>query len=208
MNPKLLMEGQTMIRLIAFCALFLSALPRAYGADAILAGGCFWCIEKDFEQVAGVIDVKSGYTGGTNENPTYENHTQYGHREVVKIVFDEQKISYENLLRIFWRTVDPTDAKGQFCDRGPAYTTAIYALDDSQFEQARESKKQAAKDLGKAIATPIEKAGKFTPSEEYHQDYAKKNPVRYAFYRGTCGRDKAVKKLWGEQAYRGVQGKH
>ena len=143
---------------------------------------------------------------GTNKNPTYKNHAEFGHREAVRIEYETSKISYEKLLKIFWRTSDPTDPDGQFCDRGNAYTTAIYTLNDKQTEIAEKSKRQAQKDLGETIVTPIIKASEFTPSEEYHQDYYRKNPLKYAFYRRTCGRDRNVEKLWGEQAYWKVKG--
>ncbi|MFD0916684.1 peptide-methionine (S)-S-oxide reductase MsrA [Pseudahrensia aquimaris] len=178
--------------------------PMAFSAEAIFAGGCFWCIEKDFEQVAGVGEVVSGYTGGTNENPTYQNHTQFGHREVVKITYDEAKISYDELLKIFFRSVDPTDGGGQFCDRGFSYSTAVYALDGKQLEAAKKAKEQAAKDLGKEIATEITMAAPFTMAEDYHQDYYKKSKIRYNYYRTACGRDRTVKRLWGDQAYYGI----
>ncbi len=170
--------------------------------SAIFAGGCFWCIEKDFEHVKGVVDVKSGYTGGDKKNPTYKDHA--GHREAVRIIYDDKKVSYPELLDIFWRTVDPTDAGGQFCDRGYAYTTAVYAVDGKQLKAAKASKKQAASALGKKIVTEITTASAWTDSEDYHQNYYKKNPIRYKYYRYRCGRDQTVKKLWGNQAYTGV----
>jgi peptide-methionine (S)-S-oxide reductase len=178
--------------------------PTTFAAEktAIFAGGCFWCIEKDFEHVAGVVDVVSGYTGGSLKNPTYRNHQ--GHREAVKITYDDSKVSYDQLLNIFWRTVDPTDDGGQFCDRGYAYSTAVYALDGDQLSLAQASKKQAAADLNQPIATEIAMSSFWTDSEGYHQDYYKKNPVRYKYYRYRCGRDQRVKQLWGEQAYKGV----
>ncbi len=178
----------------------------AESARAILAGGCFWCIEKDFEHVKGVIDVISGYTGGTTPNPTYKNHSAGRHLEAVQITYDPKKISYKQLLHIFWRTVNPTDAGGQFCDRGLSYTTAIYATSKEQIKIAKASKAALQKSgrLKGKIVTPIYKASRFYPSEEYHQNYYKKNPVRYKYYRYSCGRNKAVKKLWGKEAYIGV----
>lgn len=181
------------------------ALPTlatpSLAAEAIFAGGCFWCIEKDFEHVNGVSEVVSGYTGGTNANPTYKNHGKYKHREVVRITYDDKVVSYDDLLNIFFRTVDPTDAGGQFCDRGHSYTTAIYALNGNQLEAAQKAKAKAAKDLGKEVVTPIEMAQKFTEAEGYHQDYYKKNPVRYNYYRTACRRNATVKALWGDAAY-------
>ena len=178
--------------------------PASYAAEqtAIFAGGCFWCIEKDFEHVPGVIDVVSGYTGGTKKNPTYRSHE--GHREAVKITYDDSKVSYDQLLNVFWRTVDPTDDGGQFCDRGYAYSTAVYAVDGAQLDAAQISKKQTAIELNQPIATEIAMASFWTDAEGYHQNYYKKNPIRYKYYRFRCGRDQRVKALWGEQAYTGV----
>ena len=188
--------------LAALTATLFSPTVQAAEKTAIFAGGCFWCIEKDFEHVKGVIDVVSGYTGGSLKNPTYRNHE--GHREAVKITYDDSKVSYGQLLSIFWRTVDPTDGGGQFCDRGYAYSTAVYALDGDQLSLAQESKKQAAAALNQPIATEIAMASFWTDSEGYHQNYYKKNPIRYKYYRYRCGRDQRVKELWGEQAYKGV----
>ena len=141
---------------LLFAALSLTLVPTsAWAAEkvAIFSGGCFWCIEKDFEHVPGVIDVVSGYTGGSLKNPTYRNHS--GHREAVRITYDDTKVGYDQLLSIFWRTVDPTDDGGQFCDRGHAYTTAVYALDGEQLSLAQETKKQAGEILKQPIATEI-----------------------------------------------------
>ena len=183
------------------------SLQPAFAAEkqAIFAGGCFWCIVKDFEQVPGVKEAVSGYTGGTNDNPTYKNHVAFGHREVVRITFDDSKVSYEDLLTTFFRTVDPTDGGGQFCDRGHSYSTAVYALDDKQLAAAKAAKEQAAADLGQPIATEITMAAPFTAAEDYHQDYYKKSKARYTYYRWACGRDQRVKKLWGDMAYKGVE---
>ncbi|MEM7301530.1 MAG: peptide-methionine (S)-S-oxide reductase MsrA [Pseudomonadota bacterium] len=182
---------------------------NAYAADktAIFAGGCFWCIEKDFEHVAGVKDVVSGYTGGTTTNPTYKNHVQHGHREVVQITYDSNLISYEQLLHIFWRSVDPTDDGGQFCDRGHSYTTAIYTAGEDQWKAAQDSKKAIveSKKLPASIVTPIEVAVTFYPAEDYHQDFYKKSPVRYTYYRRACGRDSRVRALWGDEAHSGIK---
>ena len=191
---------------LLFAALSLTLVPTsAWAAEkvAIFSGGCFWCIEKDFEHVPGVIDVVSGYTGGSLKNPTYRNHS--GHREAVRITYDDTKVGYDQLLSIFWRTVDPTDDGGQFCDRGHAYTTAVYALDGEQLSLAQETKKQAGEILKQPIATEIAMASFWTDAEGYHQDYYKKNPIRYKYYRYRCGRDQRVKALWGEQAYKGVE---
>lgn len=193
--------------LVSAGAFQLSGLPaRAETAMAILAGGCFWCIESDFEQVEGVTDVVSGYTGGSSDNPTYKNHVKAGHLEAVKITYDTEKTSYGKLLETFWRTVDPTDAGGQFCDRGNSYTTAVFVAGDMERELAEASKAKAEEALGKKIATPVRDAATFYPAETYHQDYYKKNPARYKYYRWACGRNQQVEALWGEQAYQGVAG--
>ena len=171
---------------------------------AIFAGGCFWCIESDFDQVKGVIETTSGYAGGTSENPTYESYIAGGHREVLEIKFDPDKVSYGALADILFRTTDPTDGGGQFCDRGFAYSTAIYALNPEQAAQAQASKEKAQAELGKPIVTPIEPAAKFWPAEDYHQNFASRNQIRYWYYRNGCGRNDAVEALWGDKAYAGV----
>ncbi len=195
----------------AFTALTLAALTclstPAFSADtetAIFAGGCFWCVESDFDYVDGVIDTTSGYIGGTGDNPTYKNHSSTGYREAVKIDFDPSKVSYSQLLESFFRSVDPTDAGGQFCDRGHSYTTAIYATSKDQTKTAEKAKQAAQDELGKTVVTPIETTGKFYAAENYHQDYHNKNPLRYKYYRRSCGRDKGVKELWGKAARRGL----
>ena len=188
--------------LAAFSLSLFAPVTQAAEKTAIFAGGCFWCIEKDFEHVAGVLDVVSGYTGGSKKNPTYRSHE--GHREAVKITYDDSKVSYDQLLHIFWRTVDPTDDGGQFCDRGFNYSTAVYAVDGDQLSTAQVSKKKAAADLNQPIATEIKMASFWTDAEGYHQNYYKKNPIRYKYYRYRCGRDQRVKALWGDQAYMGV----
>lgn len=186
------------------------AAPMAAAAQdtqsLILAGGCFWCIEHDFEKVAGVVDVQSGYAGGTVENPTYEQVTAggTGHYEVVQVVYDADVISTEEILHAFWRSVDPTDAGGQFCDRGDSYRTAVFG-DSAQRAIAETSKQAAAEALGQEIVTPILDAATFYPAEGYHQDYAERNAVRYNFYRWSCGRNQRVDALWGDMAYDGIK---
>ncbi|WP_114011414.1 peptide-methionine (S)-S-oxide reductase MsrA [Cohaesibacter intestini] len=174
---------------------------------AIFAGGCFWCVEKDFDHVKGVVETISGYSGGnTNENVTYKNHSADKHREVVKITYDSSKVSYDQLLDIFWRSVDPTDGGGQFCDRGHSYTTAIYTLNDEQAKLAAASKAklEADKILSDPIQTEIAPAMPFFAAEDYHQDYYKKNPIRYKYYRYACARDERIERVWGEQAHKGI----
>ncbi len=199
-------KSNILAALIALGAVSNPTTALASDATAILAGGCFWCIEKDFEHVAGVKDVISGYTGGTSINPTYHNHTAGGHREAVQITYDPEKVTYKNLLHIFWRSVNPIDGGGQFCDRGHSYTTAIYATSKEQLKLAKASKIMLEESgvLKQPIVTPVLAAQKFYPSESYHQNYYKKNPVRYKYYRYSCGRNKTVKKLWGKQAYTGI----
>ena len=175
---------------------------------AIFAGGCFWCVESDFDKVPGVLETVSGYTGGTVADPNYKQVTAggTGHREAVKITYDPKQVSYARLLHIFWRSVDPTDRGGQFCDRGYGYTTAVYATSTAQ-RRAAEASKSKLQETGKlkaGIVTAIETAGPFYAAESYHQDYYKKNPVRYKIYRFNCGRDARIKALWGDEAHGGV----
>lgn len=167
-----------------------------YTEHAVFAGGCFWCVEADFEKLDGVGDVVSGYTGGELENPTYRNHE--GHIEAAKIPFDPEVVSYRELVDYFFRHVDPTDAGGQFCDRGHSYTTAIFFSGDNQKSAAVAAKTDAQTALGKEVVTPVRALEKFWIAEDYHQDYYKKNPIRYKFYRTSCGRDRRVKQVWGE----------
>jgi peptide methionine sulfoxide reductase msrA/msrB len=170
---------------------------------ATFAGGCFWCMTPPFEKLDGVQKVISGYTGGHTVNPTYEDVTSEttGHMESVEVTFDPSKISYEKLLDVFWRQINPTDADGQFVDRGPSYRSAIFYHDEEQKRLAEESKKKLAKSgrFDKPIVTQILPAGPFYPAEEYHQDYWKKNPIRYKFYRYNSGRDQYVEKVWGKE---------
>lgn len=188
---------------LALAAACLSPLPAiAETRSIIVAGGCFWCVEKDFDHVPGVIATTSGYSGGALENPTYQNHE--GHREVVKIDYDPAKTDYATLLSVFFRSVDPTDDGGQFCDRGPAYATAITYTTDEEKAAAEKAKADAQAALGRTIVTPVEKAGAFWKAEDYHQDYYKKNPIRYAYYRSACGRDSTVEELWGKAAHQGI----
>lgn len=174
---------------------------------AIFAGGCFWCVESDFDKVAGVVSTTSGYIGGSAATAKYKTVSNggTGHYEAVKIVFNPKKVSYTRLLYIFWRSVDPTDPGGQFCDRGSSYKTGIFATSDKQLQQARDSKKKAQEALGRTIVTPIRRAGSFYKAEGYHQNYYARNPVRYNVYRYGCGRDNRIKALWGSQAMAGIK---
>ena len=185
--------------------LALLSAPEASAAEkrkkAIFAGGCFWCMEKPFEQLDGVFSVTSGYLGGKTKNPTYENYGADGHIEAIEIVYTPTKVSYTKLLDVFWRQIDPTDSGGQFVDRGHAYTSGIFYLDEEQRQLAEKSKNELAarKVLAKPLITPILLAPIFYPAEDYHQDYYKKNPIRYRFYRNGSGRDHFLAKVWGKE---------
>jgi peptide methionine sulfoxide reductase msrA/msrB len=169
-------------------------------ATATFAGGCFWCVESDFEKLPGVLKVVSGYTGGTGDNPNYESYGDKGHLEAVQVFYDPAKITYRQLLDVLWRHIDPTDAGGQFGDRGPYYRSAIFYHDEQQRRIAEESREALAKSgrFSKPIATEILKFGRFYDAEEYHQDYYKKNPLRYKYYRHGSGRDQFLDSVWGE----------
>jgi peptide-methionine (S)-S-oxide reductase len=177
---------------------------RAETRTAIFAGGCFWCVESDFDGVPGVLSTTSGYIGGTSENPTYHDYTAGGHREAVRIEYDASKVNYATLLDVFWHSVDPIDEGGQFCDRGHGYTTAIYTVDAADLKAAEKSKAEIAGELGKPIVTEIAQAPAFWPAEDYHQDFYRKNPLRYNYYRSGCGRDDRVESLWGSAAHKGI----
>jgi peptide-methionine (S)-S-oxide reductase len=169
-------------------------------AKATFAGGCFWCMEGPFDKLPGVISTTSGYTGGTKANPTYEEVSDgiTGHREAVEVVYDPRKVKYEQLLDTFWHNIDPTDNTGQFCDHGPQYRAAIFYHDAEQKRRAEETKAALAKRF--KVVTDILPASQFWRAEEYHQDYYKKNPVRYHFYRFNCGRDQRLEQIWGKEA--------
>lgn len=195
--------ARMMLALIAAGALSLAAVPaKAETKAAIFAGGCFWCVESDFDKVPGVLSTTSGYTGGTVQNPTYENHA--GHKEAVRIEYDDTKVSYAALLDVFWHSVDPVDGGGQFCDRGDAYTTAVFTGDAAEQAMAQETKVAVEAALKQKVATTITPAGTFWPAEDYHQDYYSKNPVRYRYYRYACGRDARIEELWGADAHKGI----
>ncbi len=168
-------------------------------ATAIFAGGCFWCMVHPFDELPGVTSVTSGYTGGHKPNPTYHEVSagDTGHVEAVQIVYDPKKIRYEKLLDVFWVNVDPLDSGGQFCDRGNTYTSAIFYQNEEQKKLAEQSKAAIEKKLGKTVVTAIRPAAAFYPAEDYHQDYYKKNPLRYKYYRYSCGRDQRLEQLWG-----------
>jgi peptide-methionine (S)-S-oxide reductase len=183
-----------------------SAGAQSDGGSAVatFAGGCFWCMEQPFDELDGVVSTTSGYTGGDRPNPTYEQVSRggTGHIEAVQIVYDPAVVSYERLLEVFWRNVDPLDAGGQFCDRGDQYATAIFYHSEQQRRDAEASKLALERKqiLTGKIVTEIVPAEEFYPAEDYHQDYYERNPIRYNFYRFTCGRDGRLEELWGEDA--------
>jgi peptide-methionine (S)-S-oxide reductase len=166
---------------------------------ATFAGGCFWCMEPPFDKLDGVISTTSGYTAGRTENPTYEQVSAgtTGHTEAVEVVYDPHRVTYAQLLEVFWRNIDPLTADRQFCDVGSQYRAGIYTHDETQRRLAEESKRAVAQRLKKPVVTEIAAASKFWPAEEYHQDYYMKNPVRYNLYRAGCGRDKRLEAIWG-----------
>ncbi len=170
-------------------------------AVATFAGGCFWCMEPPYDKLDGVVSTTSGYIGGTKRNPTYQEVSAggTGHTEAVQVVYDPKKVSYEKLLEVFWVNVDPTDAGGQFCDRGSQYRTGIFVHDETQRKLADASKMALAKSkpFKAPIVTDVVAATDFWPAEDYHQDYYKKNPIRYKYYRNACGRDQRLQALWG-----------
>jgi peptide-methionine (S)-S-oxide reductase len=194
-----------MKRKLIFILLTSLLFPAAHVAadKTILAGGCFWCMEADYEKLEGVTDVISGFTGGTSKNPTY-NGSHEGHYEAVEITYDPDKVSYKELLDYYWVNIDPFDEKGQFCDKGPSYLTAIFVANETEKKIAEQSKKKVVEQFpNEKVITPILNASIFYPikgNESYHQDYYKKSPIRYKAYRWNCGRDKRLKDIWGDQA--------
>lgn len=181
----------------------LSYIPTAIADKAIFAGGCFWCMESDFEKLTGVTDVVSGFTGGTAKNPTYRGNHQ-GHYEAVEVTYDPAKVSYKQLLDYYWVNIDPFDARGQFCDKGPSYLSAIFVANDKEKELAEKSRQNVVKQFPRQkVITPILNTSTFYPikgNESYHQDYYKNNSVRYNYYRWRCGRDQRLKEIWGDKA--------
>jgi peptide-methionine (S)-S-oxide reductase len=170
-------------------------------ATATFAGGCFWCVEADFDKVPGVISTTSGYTGGKVADPTYNQVSSggTGHTEAVEVVYDPAKVSYEKLVDYFWRTIDPLVKDQQFCDHGDQYRTAIFYRNDKEKQIAESTKAQVAQQLKKPVFTEIAPAGPFYKAEDYHQDYYLKNPSRYKFYRWNCGRDQRLEAIWGKK---------
>ena len=194
-------------RLIVFSILLqlLIACPLqafAESEEAIFAGGCFWCLEHDLEKLDGVVSAESGYSGGDLINPTYQDHS--GHQEVVKVIFDSDIISYKDLLKQYWVNIDPFDNKGQFCDRGDSYKPVIFTSNQEQKRDAKESQETISVGLNiplEQLKVDIVDSKVFWLAENYHQDFAVKNPLKYNFYRTSCGRDNRLKKVWGEYKY-------
>ncbi len=188
------------ILLLPFLVTRVDAANTPHLEKATFAGGCFWCMTPPFEKLNGVHEVVSGYTGGTGPNPTYEDYAEKGHIEAVQVTYDPSKISYPELLDVLWRQINPTDPGGQFCDRGPQYRSAIF-YENAEQKRLAEISKEALGKTGryqKPIVTELIKASQFYKAEDYHQDYHKKNPIRYKFYRFNCGRDQYLEKIWGK----------
>ena len=185
-----------MLALMLLCA-DVSAAGKS--ATAVFAGGCFWCMESDFEKLPGVSSVVSGYSGGHTVNPTYEDSSSgtTGHAESVKVTYDPDLVSYDKLLDYYWHHIDPLTANAQFCDHGSQYRSVIFYGNESEKQAALDSKARLEKQLGKKFVTEIVPAAPFYLAEDYHQDYYKKNPLRYHYYRTACGRDARVKEVWG-----------
>ena len=175
--------------------------PSVELETAIFAGGCFWCVESDFDKVDGVVETISGYTGGETLNPTYKSHSKDRHLEAVKVVYDPSVVEYEELVSFFVRHIDPTDAGGQFCDRGNSYTTAVFvgSLEERVIVEAQFAAIDASNVLPNPIVTVVRDEAAFYDAEDYHQDYYLKNATRYKFYRNGCGRDKRIKAVWGNE---------
>lgn len=202
------MVKRASMRAVVFAAAVVASVAGSVAAQtparavATFAGGCFWCMEGPFEGLPGVATVTSGYTGGHKKNPIYEevSNGTTGHAEAVQVVYDPAKVSYAQLLEVFWHNIDPLTPNAQFCDHGSQYRSAIFVHDEAQ-RQAAEASKSRIEGSGRfkeKIVTEISPAGVFYPAEEYHQDFYKKNPIRYTTYRAGCGRDRRLKALWGE----------
>jgi peptide-methionine (S)-S-oxide reductase len=190
-------------RILFLLTILLILSTNAFAAKTILAGGCFWCMESDFEKLDGVTDVVSGFTGGTLKDPTYNgNHT--GHYEAVEITYDPDRVSYQQLLDHYWVNIDPFDDRGQFCDKGHSYLAAIFVANEAERELAEKSKRRVvAMFPDQEVVTPILAASTFYPikgDESYHQDFYANNPIRYTAYRWNCGRDQRLKAIWGDKA--------
>lgn len=174
--------------------------PAPATESAVFAGGCFWCVEEAFDKLSGIVATTSGYTGGTVENPTYQqvSSEETGHFEAVKVEYDPNRVTYEQLLDTFWKNVDPFDPNGQFCDKGSSYLSAIFVEGEEEANMAEASKQQVGERFNMPVATQVLPEKTFYPAEEYHQDYYKKNPVRYNYYKWGCGRAQRLEEIWGK----------
>ena len=197
--------SQIVVAMVSAAFLFSSASAsekrgRSETATAIFAMGCFWCAEADFEKVDGVINVVSGYTGGRTRNPTYEQVSAggTGHYEAVRVTYDPAKVKYSELLTVFWKNVDPFDVAGQFCDKGESYRAALFPASAAERKATLASRDYLVGFFKRDLATKIEARAAFYPAEDYHQDYYKKNPIRYRYYRSRCGRDDRLAEVWGK----------
>jgi len=190
------------VAFVAASGLATAAEQKVGLESVVFAGGCFWCMEKPFEVLNGVSSVTSGYAGGHVKNPTYKQVSAggTGHAEVVQVFYDPRKVSFEELLYVYWRNVDPLDGQGQFCDRGSSYRPAIFYRTDEQRKLAELSRKKVAEILGNRVEVQIEPLEAFYPAEDYHQNYYKENKIRYWYYRKRCGRDARLEDVWGDEA--------
>lgn len=189
-----------MRRLLLFALLLAAPCLLAEEATAVFAGGCFWCMEPPYDQLPGVLDTTSGYSGGHTRNPTYEQVTAggTGHYEVVRVTYDPDRISYDELLAVFWRNIDPFDGRGQFCDRGSSYRAAVFHGNEAERELAEAAKADIEIRFGRTVVTGILPAARFYAAEGYHQNYYTENPLRYRYYRYGCGRDERLRQVWGD----------
>jgi peptide-methionine (S)-S-oxide reductase len=195
---SLLAQTQLYRTIIVCCSLLFT--HSLYADKAIFSGGCFWCVEAAFQDLPGVSSAVSGFTGGTLQNPTYQGNHK-GHYEAVEVSYDPNKISYQELLNVYWVNVDPFDKRGQFCDKGSSYLSAIFVANDEQRSLAEQSHAKVVDEFRpNAVVTPILTANKFWPVETYHQDYYQRNPIRYHLYRRGCGRDQRLEQIWGDRA--------
>lgn len=191
-------------------AAFAGGTAMAAEQTVVFAGGCFWSVESHLESIPGVVSAVSGFTGGETRDPTYRQVVGggTGHMEAVQVTFDPERVSYEDLLNAFWHSIDPTDPDGQFCDKGSQYRTAVFYASPAQEAAAEASRESVRRELGQAVSTRILPALPFYAAEDYHQDFAKNNPARYEAYRVGCGRDRALRAVWGERAFAGLPANH
>ncbi|WP_336739937.1 peptide-methionine (S)-S-oxide reductase MsrA [Aureimonas altamirensis] len=195
---------------VGLAASLAGGTAMAAEQTAVFAGGCFWSVESHLESIPGVVSAVSGFTGGKTQNPTYPQVIagDTGHMEAVQVTYDPQQVTYEALLNAFWHSIDPTDPNGQFCDKGSQYRTAVFTSSPAEKAAAEASRDTVRKELGQDVATQILPALPFYAAEDYHQDFAKNNPVRYEAYRVGCGRDRALRAVWGERAFAGLPASH